>query len=207
MKTIAIANLSGGRGRTAVTKRLADELMTRHHKRVLIIDLDPLTGSNVSTQFLPFDQARLSTQTILEALVDPHTLPHTIHAQLSLFTGDETLRQAEMNNDTALRTFLQNRELSQLYDYCLIDCNAVLNSLTRNALVAADCVLVPIWIRRSSTDFDMAESNVSYTFEVVRRLKGEQSLPTEDVGFSISKPLNELSDEDWGILTRHIITY
>jgi len=194
VKTVAIANVSGGRGRTSATKRLADELTNRHHKRVLIIDLDHLVGCSISSQYLTREQITTSQATVLDALLNPNTVPSPVGSSLSLFVGNTTLLAAnqwfalEEKGSGVLHSFLGNWDNASQYEYCLIDCQAVLDSLTINALVAADCVLVPIWIRRSSTDFDMAETNVSLTFDAVRKLKGEQSLAAGDVGFSISKP-------------------
>src|SRR5436190_6928248 len=205
MKTLTIANLSGGRGKTWVTRVLAHSLMEQHKKHVLIIDLDYLIGSNISSHFLTRDQILSPATTILDALVNTHALPQVVHSNLSIFVGNETLDHADQvisHQDTLLRTLLQNYDT---YDYCLIDCNPKLNSLTRNALVAANSVLVPIWVHRSSIDFDVAEQNVTITLDQVRKLKSQHLLPIENVGFSIPKPLDGMTEIDWDTLTTHVI--
>ncbi|HZT99149.1 MAG TPA: AAA family ATPase [Ktedonobacteraceae bacterium] len=213
MKILAIANASGGRGKTAITKKLASLLANRHQRSVVIVDLDHQLGGNISSHFLVQSQIVASKETIPEALRDPHITPHSVSPRIDLFVGNETLRQADtwfrpqLNPNAVLRTFFKTWQQAQQYDYCLMDCSPGLGSvLTRNALVAADDILVPIWVHRSSTDFDVAEMNGAMTLDEAYKLRRELALPVDNVGFSLPKPLDELSDEDWHALTQYVIT-
>jgi cellulose biosynthesis protein BcsQ len=202
MKTIAIANASGGRGKTEVTRRLASSLTDRHLKSVLIVDLDPLAG--ISSRFLS------QGETILAALMDPHVAPQAVTLRLSLFVGDETLNQADIwlvqqyNPDGVLRAFFTTWDKARQYDFCLIDCGPGLSVLTRNALVMADRVIVPQWVSRSANS-DIAEYKVSETVREVQRLRAEQALPEKHISSIIRKPLDIFSEADWQALTTRVM--
>jgi chromosome partitioning protein len=208
MKKIAIANVSGGRGKTWVANMLADVLTDRHDKSVLIVDLDPLGG--MSFHFLSRGPIVSSTETILAALIDPQVMPHAVSHRLSLFVGNDTLNQADswlaqqLNPDGVLRAFFQTWNHALQYDYCLIDCGPGLSGLTRDALVAADRVVVPQWVSRSINP-DIAETNVAITVQEAQRIRAKQALSSENVSITIVKPLDAFSDEDWYTLTARVM--
>lgn len=205
MEVLTIANIVGGSGRTWTTKKLAYLLAHHYHKRTLIVDLDKVTGS-ISSEFIGNNQAESSHFTILEALSDPNIVPHTIDSHLSLFAANVSLHRADQllsrleNPNGLLRAFFETWPLAQQYDYCLFDTCAELDLLTRNALVAADALLV---CHRWS-DNGAAERSVIYTLEESRSLRREQALP-EPQTIIIEQPIDQLDEQAWDHLVTRII--
>ena len=87
MKTVAIANASGGRGKTAVTKMLASLLTGLHHKRVLIFDVAESNAASTfdevrtlkAQQSLATEDVGLSIPKPLAAMVDEDWQSLTAH--------------------------------------------------------------------------------------------------------------------------------
>src|SRR5271165_6637606 len=149
MKTLTIINTSGGRGKTATVKKLTELLTGIHAKRVLLIDLDFLVSSNLSSHFVSSPQRLASLPTIIEAMGDPLVRPHPVSPTIGLFVGNETLRQAEQwfggqeKPVLVLRNYLQSSPVAQEFDYCLIDSCSGWNLSAQNAVAAAQYALVP----------------------------------------------------------------
>jgi chromosome partitioning protein len=151
---IALANQKGGVGKTTATANLG-VLLYQMGLRVLLVDLDPqghLTwslGHNPDT--LPvtiydamsgerdFDVARV----ILKTSAGPDLAPNNIAASNA---------DRELSNKPTWGTRLAGvlRQVRHHYDYILLDAGPSLNSLTVNALYAADFVLIPTQLEMMS---------------------------------------------------------
>src|SRR4051795_13306873 len=166
---IAICNQKGGVGKTAVAINLGAAL-AEQGKKVLLIDLDPqghLTeGVGVRDLYLE------EKNTLFEALTDHkgdadkliHDIPHEkfdiIPSNYQMALIEQKLFMTR-NREHKLRELLD--DLSQEYDFVLIDCPPNLGNLTDNALNAARRVVVPIQAETSSVRaldllFDQIES-------------------------------------------------
>ena len=137
MKTIAIANLKGGVGKTTTTVNLAYSLEYLG-KKVLVIDLDPQCNC---TRFF----ARVSNQgnTIDGLLRNPEKINRMIYR--TKYNGIDIIRgasDAECEDPHLLKRALEHRNKD--YDFCVIDTRPVFDTLTRNAFHAADILLTPI---------------------------------------------------------------
>ena len=144
---IAIVNQKGGVGKTTTAINLAAGL-TMRGKKVLLIDSDP--QGNASTGLGLHSGAR--GLTIYEVLVDEIPLSDALASTqvpgLSIIPSHIDLSSAELeighSDGRTIRLKTALAEVSERFDYVLIDCPPSLNLLTVNALAAADSVIVPL---------------------------------------------------------------
>jgi chromosome partitioning protein len=144
---IALANQKGGVGKTTATANLG-VLLYQMGMRVLLVDLDaqghltwslghnpddvPYTIYDAMAGERDFDISRV----VLRTSFGPDLAPNNIAASNS---------DRELSNKPTWGTRLANilRQVRRDYDYILLDAGPSLNSLTVNALYAADYVLIP----------------------------------------------------------------
>jgi chromosome partitioning protein len=146
-RIMAVANQKGGVGKTTTAVNLATALAACG-KQVLIIDMDP--QGNASTG-LGIDR-RERNQGTYEVLIDGVTIAAatkpTLVPNMNIVPTSPDLAGAEIElidlerREFRLRDALATAKLD--YDFILIDCPPSLTLLTLNAMVAADCVLVPL---------------------------------------------------------------
>ncbi|MFA5126762.1 MAG: AAA family ATPase [Patescibacteria group bacterium] len=146
-RIIAIVNQKGGVGKTTTTLNLAAWL-AELGKKVLVIDIDPQgnasSGLGINTKEL--------NKGMYEVLIDPNTkLTEAIRSYQPNFhiapsTPDLAGATVDLvnvdNREFKLQENLQ--EVSDLYDFILIDNPPSLGLLTINGLVAAKEVLIPV---------------------------------------------------------------
>lgn len=143
-KTVAIVNQKGGVGKTTTCVNLCAALKEAG-KRVLLCDFDPQANS---TSGMGVDKT--VSHGVYDVLID--SIP-TAEAITSTRYGDvlpsnKALAGAGIeligmeHREALLRNAL--RQVSDQYDFILIDCPPSLELLTLNALCAADTLLVPV---------------------------------------------------------------
>jgi chromosome partitioning protein len=145
-KVIAIANQKGGVGKTTTAINLAASLAANRQK-VLLIDLDP-QGNATMGSGVDKNQLVHTTNDVLlrDCLAEQACLTTACGYDLIPGNSDLTVAEVSLMEHNHRETFLYKalQPLQSSYDFMLIDCPPALNTLTINAFVAADSVLIPM---------------------------------------------------------------
>ncbi len=147
-KIICIVNQKGGVGKTTTAINLAASIATAEKKTLLIdcdsqgnatsgmgIDLDSINDKN-------FYHAMIGAMALKDIIL-PTAVPNLDIAPCNRdLVGVEVEFVSMTDREKQLRNLLH--QLEQTYDFIIIDCPPSLGFLTINALVAADCLIVPL---------------------------------------------------------------
>ncbi|KTD17818.1 ParA family protein [Legionella jordanis] len=145
-KVIAIANQKGGVGKTTTAINLAASLAANRHP-VLLVDLDPQGNATMGSGVDKNALVLTANDVLLRDCLAEHASVSTLCGyDLIPANGDLTVAEVSLMERNHRETFLFKalQSVQSAYDFILIDCPPALNTLTINALVAADSVLIPM---------------------------------------------------------------
>jgi chromosome partitioning protein len=146
-KTVAVLNEKGGVGKTTSIVEIAYHAGSHFGKKVLVIDLDPqsnstrmLVGNHETKSFYDLITNSASLAEVIVPAQDnwKNTLVFTANRQLGVIENQLTQKLS--------REFLLRKAIDPIkdkFDLILIDLPPTTNSLTVNALVAANGFIIP----------------------------------------------------------------
>lgn len=145
---VAIANQKGGVGKTTTVVNLAAAL-SKMHRTVLVIDLDPQANATTGLGLQPQEGVSLYPCLIGQAQIADMIQP-TPYENLNVIPSEVNLSGSEIDlaqrpdRLQVVRNVLQAIRDANVFDYILLDCPPSLGILMTSTLAAADGILVPM---------------------------------------------------------------
>ncbi|WP_297809940.1 ParA family protein [uncultured Finegoldia sp.] len=193
MKTICVFNQKGGVGKTTTVVNLSAALGLKG-KKILVVDLDPQGNTTSGFGVNKFELSKSVYDLMVHDEFDEDFILNTDEENVDIIPATSDLSGVEVelinsnNKEKVLKDILSN---VKGYDYCFVDCPPSLGTLSINALVAADSVLIPI-----QCEFYALEgvSQLMNTINLVRSSLNE-NLEIEGILMSMFDGRNNLSLE------------
>lgn len=148
MKIISFINQKGGVGKTTSCINLAVGLSQIGNK-VLVIDMDPQGNATTASGFNKSELANNIYHSLIDG-TDSSSIILKTDFLYDIIPSNRELAGAEIELSTisareyALKNLITNNQLSEKYDYILIDCPPSLSLLTINCLCASTHLVIPM---------------------------------------------------------------
>jgi len=145
MKVVAVYSTKGGVGKTTTAVNLAWEAAKT--SRVLLWDLDPQGASTFLFEVKP--KLRKGADALVSGKTDPsEAIRATSYPRLDLIPADASYRDLDLVLDATRKSISRVGKivasLKKDYDLVILDCPPGESLVAKNALDAADLVLVPL---------------------------------------------------------------
>lgn len=205
-RVVAVANQKGGVGKTTTAVNLSASLVVAE-QRVLVIDLDPQSNATTGLGISPRSVDRGSYQLLLgqasvTELAHPTELPGL---DIVPSTPDLVAIERELIDEPDAPQKLKQAiaEVRDRYDFIVLDCPPSLGTLTINALVASDFVVVPLQCEYYALE------GLSQLVDTIDRVKHSLNpgLSIHGVLLTMFDPRNNLANEVADEVRRHFHVY
>ena len=207
-KIIAISNQKGGTGKTTTAVNLGIGL-ANEGKKVLLIDYDAQGSLTQCWGYPNPDELSVTISSLMEKVIreqpvleNEGILHHKegvdfIPANIEL-SGMETFLVNTMSRERVLKNYLS--QITDNYDYVLIDCPPSLGLLTVNALNAANGLLIPVQVEYYAL---AGLALIRQTAELVRDLNPDLAilglvLTFFDARKTLNKDVAAALADEWG---------
>lgn len=152
MKVLTFYNLKGGVAKTTTSINVAHILSSVHGYRVLLVDNDKQGNASIFFDLFDYDKPSISDVLTVKGFSINDAIRPTKFDNLNLLPANMSLLRANKEilldisrpQQTRLRDALKN--ISEDYDFVIIDNAPDYNMSDLNALVASDHVIIPIKI-------------------------------------------------------------
>ncbi len=145
--TVVISNEKGGVAKTTTSLSLGAAL-AETGKKVLLIDLDPQANLTLALGFEPAKVERTSGSILMDGSLPLDSCLETSYPNLELIPANNSLEVVEqeitsqVDSTTRLRQAIETCS-SLDYHYIILDCPPSLGTITINALVSANLLIIP----------------------------------------------------------------
>ena len=141
MQTIVVSNRKGGSAKTTTAVNLSASLALKN--RVLLIDFDTQGHSSIGVGCKPVEERGIHSIFLGETL--SFTFVPTAIKNLTLSPANEFFDVYSYPNlDWVLKQRFRDEKIDEFFDYCIIDTPPTYDTLLKNAISVANCVIIPV---------------------------------------------------------------
>lgn len=138
-KIITTSNGKGGTGKTTLNTFIAETLFA-HGFNVLLIDLD---HNCCLSEMYGFELKDETSKSFLSGkMVKPYNVKKSVTAEMDIIPSDLDMNMLANIMDTQLKIQLKKSGFFNKYDFIILDPPGTWNAQTRNAVFAADTVVI-----------------------------------------------------------------
>ena len=169
-RIIAIANQKGGVGKTTTAVKLS-ACLAAAEQRTLLVDADPQGNATSGIGVVPESIGRTTYDALLDLCLPSMAIHHEVQfRKLDVMPATPDLTGAEVElvdvDRREYRMRIALEQVSEAYDFVVIDCPPSLGLITLNMLAAADAVLIPLQCEYFALE---GISHLMKTIELVQR--------------------------------------